>query len=319
MAIGDTTTPPKRTYQGPALAPVVAGSNSTMNNLDNILVPGRTFNTRQVYGDLIKQLTDRGDRNSANSFYMIAKDLADRDSHVNNFATIFDNLGQRLNQDMVNRNVVYNDISGDLLGKLADQWTSYQSMFGPEGEQAKRINQLYGGLIQQASNRQNNDAASAAGMASRYGLSANASRGLINQAQGGAIDQALKIYEQENGALNNLNQLFGQFSDNYVKNYKGVQDDYIKSLADSNFGVRNTLSNSYLQLLGQSEQMKQQAELQQALAKLTAGTGGSSTPTLSVQQNRTNPTTTPTAQTPAQTSIGGGDILKWLSLLIPGL
>lgn len=268
MAIGDLTTQPKRTYQGPALAPNAPGQ-TTANNLANILVPGRTLATRTAYSDLIKQLTDNGDPASANSYYMIAKDLADRDTHVNNISSIFDNLGQRLNQDLTNKTNVYDDVSKDLLGKLSDQYSTYQQLFGPEGQQAQRLNHLYGGLLQQASNKQNTDAASAAGLASRYGLSANASRGLTNQAQTAGLGDALKIYDSENSAINNLNQLFGQFSDNYVKNYKGVQDDYIKSLADSNFGARNDLTNSYLQLVGQTDQMNQQAELQQMLAKLS--------------------------------------------------
>ncbi len=139
-------------------------------------------------------------------------------------------------------------------------------MFGPQGEQSGRIRSLYTGLLQGAQNQQNNDAAAAAGMASRYGLSGNASRGIINQAQQGGFDQALKIYGQENDAINNLNQLFGQFSDNYLKNYKGVQDDYVKSLADSNFGVQNQMSNTYLQLLSQIDQMRLQGELQNQAA-----------------------------------------------------
>ncbi len=110
MAIGDnllTNTPARRTYQGPALAPIVPGVNNTANNLDNILVPGRTLETRNLYADMIRQLTAQGNPQGANSYYTLSKDLADRDTHINNIASIFDNLGQRVNQDMVNRTETY--------------------------------------------------------------------------------------------------------------------------------------------------------------------------------------------------------------------
>ena len=72
----------------------------------------------------------------------------------------------------------------------------------------------------------------------------------------------MKIFDAETQALDNINKTFNTLTTDAFGKYKWVQDDYLKSLYDSNFWIQTQLAQWLLNLLWNNEQLKTQMSLQ---------------------------------------------------------
>ena len=224
----------------------------------------------------------------ANYIKWLVSDLSSRDKQNQWIYDLYSSFWNNLYGMMNDRNSVYWSMNQDMLWKLAELMKQYNSTYWPTGEMTNRVNELYGNYGNYLVNKWAQDRMYSSWISDRYGLSDNAKTIAGNDVWLQSLSEALKIFDAQTQALDNINKTFNTLNADAFSKYGWIQNDYVKSLADQNFWVQTQLSQWLLNLLANNEQMKKQMQMQKQYASK------SSTPA-----SATVPTQQPAASTPA--------------------
>ncbi len=227
------------------------------------LVPWNTLPARQTLLWQADKATALWMPEVTNYLTSLVSDLASRDTTNKWIYDLYSAFWNNLYGMMDDRNSFYGSLNQDVLGKLATLQKQYQDTYGPQWQMMQKANQLYGNYGNYLLNKNASDRAFASWAASKYWLSDNARRIAENDVWLQWLSEALKIFDAETQSLDNINKTFNTLTTDAFGKYKWVQDDYLKSLYDSNFWVQTQLAQWLLNLLSNNEQLKNQMKLQQ--------------------------------------------------------
>jgi len=223
---------------------------------------GNSLPTREALANNANKANQMGNIPLSNYLGSLIQDLSNRDKTYQSLYDIYDTFGNNMYKMMWDRNSIYGSLNQDMLWKLSWLQKQYQDTYWPNGEMRQKVNQLYTNYGNYLVNKNAADRAYASWMANKYWLSDNARRIAENDAGLQGLSEILKIFDAETQALDNINKTFNTLTTDGLSKYKGIQDDYIKSLADTNFWVQTQMAQSLLELIANNEQAKNQLNLQ---------------------------------------------------------
>jgi hypothetical protein len=249
----------------------------TTGAVNPLLAPGNTLPARQNLYNTAQQAQQLGFPQLWDHFNQLIGDLSARDNQNKGLLDLYSAFGNNMYQQMWDRNSLYGSLSKDVLGKLSDLMTQYQWTYWPQWSQTKRVNDLYGNYGNYLLNKNAQDRAIASWIANRYGLSDNARNIAQSDIWLQGLAEALKVFDAETQAVDNINKTFNTLTTDAFSKYKWVKDDYLKSLYDQNFWVQTQLSQWLLNLLANNEQLKNQYRIQSQFAPKTPWSAASTT------------------------------------------
>ncbi len=226
------------------------------------LIPWNTLPARQTLMSQAEKATTLWMPEVKNYLTSLVSDLASRDTTNKWIYDIYSWFGNNLYGMMDDRNSFYGSLNQDVLGKLSTLQKQYQDSYWPQWQMVNRVNQLYWNYGNYLLNKNAADRAYSSWIANKYWLSDNAKRISENDVWLQWLSEALKIFDAETQSLDNINKTFNTLTTDAFGKYKWVQDDYLKTLYDSNFWVQTQLSQWLLNLLSNNEQLKNQMKLQ---------------------------------------------------------
>ncbi len=242
----------------------------------------RSLPARQSLSNNLQQANQRGFPQLWHKFQDLISALSSRDNQSQWLLDLYGDFGNNLYDSIGDRNSFYGALNQDVLGELSNLVTQYEWTYWPQWSQTQRVNDLYGNYGNYLVNKNAQDRALASWAANRYGLSENARRISESDAWLQGLSEALKIFDAETQALDNINKTFNTLTTDAFGKYKWVQDDYLKSLYDQNFWIQTQLSQGLLNLLANNEQLKTQTSFNNQVAT-GAPSGEAATPATQVQ------------------------------------
>lgn len=192
----------------------------------------------------------------SNYITTLANNLAERDKENQKIYDIYKVFGDNLYNMMWDRDSYYGVLNQDLLWELSNLQKQYSDTYWPQGQMTQKVNQLYSNYGNYLLNKNAADRAYASWLANRYWLSDNARRIAESDVWLSWLAEALKIFDAETAALDNINKTFNTLNTDAFSRYQWIQNDYLKNLADSNFGVQTELAQSLLNLMINNELLK---------------------------------------------------------------
>lgn len=222
------------------------------------LAPWNTLPARQSLYNNSQQASQLWFPQLGNYFNQLVSDLSARDTQNKGLLDLYWAFGENMYRQMWDRNSLYWALNKDMLWRLSELMTQYQQAYWPQWSQTRRVNDLYGNYGNYLLNKNAQDRAIASWIANRYWLSDNARN--IAQSDVGLqwLSEALKVFDAETQALDNINKTFNALTTDAFSKYKWIQDDYLKSLYDQNFWIQTQLSQWLLNMLANNEQLKNQ-------------------------------------------------------------
>lgn len=227
--------------------------------------------------------------NLSNHISTLANNLSLRDSDNQRIYDIYKVFGDNLYNMMWDRDTYYGSLNQDLLWELSNLQRQYNDTYWPQGQMTQKVNQLYSNYGNYLLNKNAADRAYASWLANRYWLSDNARRIAESDVWLSWLAEALKIFDAETSALDNINKTFNTLNTDAFSRYQWIQNDYLKSLADSNFGVQTELAQSLLNLMINNELLKWNGTGTWGTWGWSSWSGGSSTWTSTWTSTSTNP------------------------------
>lgn len=231
------------------------------------------------------QAEQQGNTALADALRQVWQFLSERDQYYGTITEQYWALGQMVQDLSKQREDIYQWLNKDILGKLADQLATVTKEYGPEWAARQRINDYFSQYGNYLGRRDQQQRLLNSALASKYWISWSGVAQVAAQQEAANQADVLKLLEAQNQQISNINQLYNAWVSDYLKNYKGIQDDYVKSLADQNFQIGSSLWQNLTNMLLSDQQLQRQLQLNQLYAPKTAQWWAATT---SVQQTPAN-------------------------------
>ena len=243
-----------------------------MTIYDSITQPWPLLPARQNLANLYQSAYDLWDQSFAEQILNYAKPLALQDQTMRNVYNIYNGLWGFMNNLQEKRGDVYQQLNDENLWRLAYGFQNVDRYFWPQGEATQQQNQYFSNLWNYLARKNAQDRLYNSNLASKYWLSNNYIQALNERQALSEQEKAIKLFEDQNRAVSDINKQYNAYYQNLLQNIKWVGDDYVKWFVDTNAAQQAQLWTGLANSLISFEQLNRQLAQQKAAAKPVAFT-----------------------------------------------
>ncbi len=241
-----------------------------MTIYDSITQPWPLLPARQNLANLYKSAYDLWDQSFAEQILNYAKPLALQDQTMRNVYNIYNGLWGFMNQLQEKRGDVYQQLNDENLWRLAYGFQNFDRYFWPQWEATQQQNKYFSNLGNYLARKNAQERLYNSTLASKYWLSNNYLQALNERQALAEQEKAMKLFEDQNRAISDINKQYNAWYQNLLQNIKWVQDDYVKGFVDTNAAQQAQLWTGLANSLISFEQLNRQLAQQKAAAKPVA-------------------------------------------------